>query len=84
MFLRNSTPLTDADSLVVGNLLGQQTLTVANYEGSRIIASDEFDISLDGENWSSSVQVDFTPIISVEIQVRPRSSDSGTITVTGA
>ena len=79
MFQRNDLMLSDGDALTVRNLQ-EGSLTVSGYDGTQTVSSSGLEISVDGTDWATSLTLDFTDVMGIDILIRPDGA-SGTITV---
>ncbi len=79
MFQRDDLMLSDGDSLTIRNLQ-EGTLTIGGYDGTQTVSSSGFEVSVDGTDWATTLTLDFTGIMGIDILIRPDGA-SGTITV---
>ena len=79
MFQRNDLMLSDGDALTIRNLQ-EGSLTISGYDGTQTVSSSGLEISVDGTDWATSLTLDFTGVMGIDILVRPDGA-SGTITV---
>jgi len=79
VFQRNDLMLSDGDALTIRNLQ-EGSLTISGYDGTQTVSSSGLEISVDGTDWATSLTLDFTGVMGIDILVRPDGA-SGTITV---
>lgn len=83
MFEYRSQTLSTGDAVEL-SLTGPLCIEVGSYGEERTVASETLELSLDGESWGPLVAIDFAPIISCDLWVRPGSASSGTVEVQSA
>jgi hypothetical protein len=76
----NNQVLSDGDSIEL-SLNNPILVLVTGYSEKVSVSSEGLELSLEGDNWSSSVTIDFSSIIEAELWIKPGSSDRGTVTV---